>query len=180
MNEFTKDDLQFLLGEYYKLHKIEIHLKQCVLLYYPTMKDYKDNRTAFEDQIATMLTREKQVVLQNSEIHKGKQNKSPEQHLETELRRMVKNEISELYRKIGKMVYGEEEYYKYIPKKSKGTPTISTPTISNSNNSNPAIISPVPFLNEDIDNDVSVKLTTTTTTTTTTPLKAVPNIEEEE
>ena len=35
-----------------------------------------------------------------------------EQLLETELRKKTSDEVSALYRKIGKMIYGEEQYHK--------------------------------------------------------------------
>ena len=127
----TKDDLQWLLGEYYKLDKIETYLKECVLLYYPTAEEYVKNEKQFKEEIATMMSREKQKLLVTSSGHKGQHNKSPEQQIETELRKKINDEISALYRKIGKMIYGEDEYHKYKPFKSR-TPasTPNTPAIA--------------------------------------------------
>jgi hypothetical protein len=134
----TKDDLQWLPGEYYKLDKIETYLKECVLLYYPSAEEYVKNEKQFKEEIATMMSREKQKLLVASSGHKGQHNKTPEQLLETELRRKINDEISALYRKIGKMIYGEDEYHKYKPKKTK-TPT-STPASTSTPNT-PAIAS---------------------------------------
>ena len=126
----TKDDLQWLLAEYYKLDKIEQYLRECVLLYYPTAEEYVKNEKPFKEEIATMLSREKQKLLQASGGHKGQHNKTSEQLLETELRRKINDEISALYRKIGKMIYGEDEYHKYKPKKTRSTTnTPNTPAI---------------------------------------------------
>jgi len=121
----TKDDLQWLLAEYYKLDKIETYLKECVLLYYPSAEEYVKNEKQFKEEIATMMSREKQKLLVASSGHKGQHHKTPEQLLETELRRKINDKISALYRKIGKMIYGEDEYHKYKPKETR-TPA-STP-----------------------------------------------------
>ena len=44
-NQVTKEDLQYLLGQYYQLHNIETYLKECVLLYYPSVKHGVFQRT---------------------------------------------------------------------------------------------------------------------------------------
>ena len=67
-HKITKDDLQWLLEEYYKLDKIETYLKECVLLYYPSAKEYVENEKQFKEEIATMMSREKQVSYKQVQV----------------------------------------------------------------------------------------------------------------
>jgi len=65
-NEVTKEDLQYLLGQYYQLHNIENYLKECVLLYYPSAKEYVENEKQFKAEIRTMMSTQEQTF----ELHK--------------------------------------------------------------------------------------------------------------
>ena len=64
----TKDDLQWLLGEYYKLDKIETYLKECVLLYYPSAKEYVEDEKQFKEEIATICQERSRVSYKQVQV----------------------------------------------------------------------------------------------------------------